>query len=195
TSDTRIMRRQTELSFNSKKRLEVARRMFSYRFSDIDIQNKTLSQLKGLEGLRVKKSYESYADLYQVGWIGRRYVPGKFVMSDITNKILTASNNALYAIILSSIITLGYSPYFGFVHTGSPLPFVYDIADLYKEKVTIELAFELTKELGGEYNSETVANKFVEKIINLKILNKISKDIHYILEGASIGNSNSRSSS
>lgn len=194
TSDTRIMRRQTQLALNPKKRLEVARRMFLFRFSDVEIGDKTLSQLKGLEGIRVKKSYEAYANLYQVGWIGRRYIPGKFVMSDITNKILTASNTALYSIILSCIIALGYSPYFGFVHTGSPLPFVYDIADLYKEKLTIELAFELTKELGGEYNRETVANKFIEKIIDFKILKKISKDINFILEGKKSDNSNSGSS-
>lgn len=183
TSDTRIMRNQVQLALNPKKRLAIARRMFSFRFTDVDINDKSLSQLKGLEGIRVKQSYEKFAEKYQVGWTGRRYIPGKFIMSDITNKILTASNTALYAIILSSIITLGYSPYFGFVHTGSPLPFVYDIADLYKEKLTIELSFQLTKELGGEYNRETVANEFIDKILELKILKRISKDISYILEG------------
>ena len=43
---------------------------------------------------------------------------------------------------------MGYSPHIGFIHSGSPLPFVYDLADLYKEHLCIDLAFSLTLETG-----------------------------------------------
>jgi len=60
------------------------------------------------------------AKKYGVGWQGRSFQPGKFEMSDMTNKILTSANAALYGILLSSIYALGYSPHIGFIHSGSP---------------------------------------------------------------------------
>jgi len=183
TSNTRKIKKQASLSVNNKSRLEVAKRMFSYRFPNDDITNKTLNELMGMEGKRVKALYEKYSIKYNVGWKGRNYIPGKFQMSDITNKILTAANTALYAVLLSCIFSLGYSPYFGFIHSGSPLPFVYDIADLYKEKLTIELAFELTYNLAGEYNREVVSSCFIERLQNEKLFSKIAQDIKFILEG------------
>ena len=66
-------------------------------------------------------------------------------MSDITNKILTAANTALYSITLSVVISMGFSPHIGFIHTGSPLPFIYDIADLYKAELCVDFAFCLMK--------------------------------------------------
>ncbi|NCD05807.1 MAG: type I-E CRISPR-associated endonuclease Cas1 [Spirochaetia bacterium] len=183
TSDTRKIKKQASLSINNKSRLEIAKRMFSFRFPNDEISDKTLNELMGMEGKRVKALYEEYANKYQVGWKGRSYIPGKFQMSDITNKILTAANTALYAVILSCIFSLGYSPYFGFVHSGSPLPFVYDIADLYKEKLTIELSFQLTYKLAGDYDRELVASNFIDCIQNEKLFSKIAKDINFILEG------------
>ncbi|MCX7647228.1 MAG: CRISPR-associated endonuclease Cas1, partial [Elusimicrobiales bacterium] len=89
---------------------------------------------------------------YGVGWKGRSFIPGKFEMSDTTNKILTMANHFLYSLICSIVYSLGYSPHIGFIHSGSPLPFVYDLADLYKEYLSIDLAFYLTYEMAGEYN-------------------------------------------
>lgn len=181
TADTRNFRKQMNLASSKKTRLEVARRMFAKRFPSVDLKETTLSDLMGMEGKRVKQLYEEKALQYQVGWAGRSYTPGKFVLSDLTNKIITASNSALYAIVLSAVYSLGYSPHIGFVHSGSPLPFVYDIADLYKENACIDLAFELTKELAGEYNRHYVSNMFRKRIISLGVLENISKDIEKVL--------------
>lgn len=181
TADTRNFRKQMNLASSKKTRLEVARRMFAKRFPSVDLKETTLSDLMGMEGKRIKQLYEEKALQYQVGWAGRSYTPGKFVLSDLTNKIITASNSALYAIVLSAVYSLGYSPHIGFVHSGSPLPFVYDIADLYKENACIDLAFELTKELAGEYNRYYVSNMFRKRIISLGVLENISKDIEKVL--------------
>lgn len=181
TADTRNFRKQMNLASSKKTRLEVARRMFAKRFPSVDLNETTLSDLMGMEGKRIKQLYEEKALRYQVGWAGRSYTPGKFVLSDLTNKIITASNSALYAIVLSAVYSLGYSPHIGFVHSGSPLPFVYDIADLYKENACIDLAFELTKELAGEYNRYYVSNMFRKRIISLGVLENISKDIEKVL--------------
>lgn len=181
TSDTRNMRTQMELASNTKKRLEVARRMFLKRFPKEIVEQKTLAELKGMEGLRVKALYALKAEQYKVGWKGRQYIPGKFEMGDMTNQILTSANAALYGILTSAIFSLGYSPHIGFVHSGSPLPFVYDIADLYKEYLCIDLAFSLTKEMCGIYNKYKVADEFRERVIENKLLENISTDIKSVL--------------
>ena len=155
--------------------------MFSFRFKGEDVSTKTLSELMGMEGKRVKETYERLAVEYGVGWKGRSYIPGKFELGDMTNQIITASNAALYALITSSVYHLGYSPHIGFIHSGSPLPFVYDLADLYKEELCIDLAFKLTYEMGGMYNRHKVAEEFRERVIDSNLLSRIPKDISTIL--------------
>jgi len=181
TADTRNFKRQMELAANKTSRLDVARKMFLYRFPREEIISKNLSELMGMEGKRVRASYELYAKKYQVHWGGRGYVPGKFELSDFTNKVLTAANAALYGILTSAVYSLGFSPHIGFVHSGSPLPFVYDLADLYKEELCIDLAFYLTREMHGIYNRHKVAEEFRERVIKIDLLGRISKDIKSIL--------------
>lgn len=181
TSDTRNMRHQMELASNPKKRLEVARRMFLKRFPAEEVESKTLQELMGMEGKRVKQVYEEMSLKYMVGWKGRTYVPGKFEMSDTTNKILTACNAALYALVTAAVCSLGYSPHIGFVHSGSPLPFIYDLADLYKERLCIDTAFFLTAEMAGVYNRHTVSEIFRQRVIQSDLLGQIPKDIAFLL--------------
>lgn len=181
TSDTRNMRHQMMLAANQTKSLEVARRLFAYRFPDAKLENKTLPQMMGMEGIRVRKFYEEMAEKYKVGWRGRRFEPGKFEMSDTTNKILTAANAALYSIIMSAVHSMGYSPHIGFIHSGSPLPFIYDLADLYKQEVSIDLAFSLTVEMAGQYDRHIIATEFRKRVIEIDLLGRIGPDIENIL--------------
>lgn len=181
TANTRNMRRQMEIAGDKKKSLEVAKRMFARRFPDVDLSNKTLKQMMGMEGYRVRAVYEEKAKKYGVSWNGRLYTPGKMDLSDITNKILTVCNSALYGIICSCVYSMGYSPHIGFIHSGSPLPFVYDLADLYKEDLCIDLAFRLTYELCGDYNKYRVSLEFREAVINMKLLERINPDIEEML--------------
>ena len=136
-----------------------------------------------MEGHRVSKLYEEMAGKYNVGWKGRSYKPGKFELSDITNQILTSTNAALYGILTSAVYSMGYSPHIGFIHSGSPLPFVYDLADLYKEKLCIDTAFSLTLEMAGQYNKYMVADTFRNRVIKFDLLGKIGSDIQEMLEG------------
>ena len=127
TADTRNLKLQITLSADPVKSLEVARRMFARRFPDADLAGKTLPEMMGMEGHRVRSLYEEKAQHYQVGWKGRSFTPGKFEASDLTNQILTTTNAALYGILSSALHSMGYSPHIGFIHSGSPLPFVYDL--------------------------------------------------------------------
>lgn len=177
TADTRNLKQQIELSANPEKSVEVARRMFVRRFPDADLQGKTLKEMMGMEGHRVRALYQTKAEEYQVGWKGRKFAPGKFDLSDIANQVLTASNAALYGILSSAVHSMGYSPHIGFIHSGSPLPFIYDLADLYKEHLCIDLAFALTRDMAGRYNKHKVSSSFRERVIDMDLLARLAEDI------------------
>jgi CRISPR-associated protein Cas1 len=151
TSNTRNIKKQAQLSADPRKSLIIARIMFQMRFPDDDLTNKSLKEMMGLEGYRVRALYELKSKEYNTGWKGRVYQPGKMEPSDVTNQILTSANSALYNIITSVVISLGFTPHLGFIHSCSPLPFVYDLADLYKEYLCIDLAFSLSNRLSGVY--------------------------------------------
>lgn len=180
-SNSQNMRHQAELSASPRKALEVARRLFGQRFPPEELEGKTLKEMMGLEGRRTRDLYDAKAAKYGVGWKGRSYVPGKFSLSDVTNRILTATNAALYGIVSAAIHSLGYSPHLGFIHSGSPLPFVYDIADLYKEALCIDMAFRMTLELGGNYDRGRVSAEFRNHVLDEKLLERIAPDIAMVL--------------
>jgi len=180
-SDTRNLRHQIELSSDPVKSIEVARGLFSWRFPSADLDGKDLQAMMGMEGYRVRQLYEEKAQEYGVGWQGRKFVQGKFELSDLTNQILTSCNAALYGILSSTVHALGYSPHIGFIHSGSPLPFVYDLSDLYKDHLCIDLAFALTQKMGGRYNKYKVANAFKDRVIEMNLLQTIAKDIEAIM--------------
>lgn len=177
TADTRNLKQQIELASDAQKALEVARRMFARRFPDAELDGKSLKEMMGMEGHRVRTLYQQKAEEYQVGWKGRQFTPGKFELGDVTNQVLTATNAALYGILCSAVHSMGYSPHIGFIHSGSPLPFVYDLADLYKEQLCIDLAFSLTRELAGRYDKHKVSAGFRRRVLEMDLLAKVGDDI------------------
>lgn len=180
TADTRNLKQQIELASDAEQSLEVARRMFARRFPDAELQGKSLQEMMGMEGYRVRALYQQKAEEYQVGWKGRQFTPGKFELGDVTNQVLTATNAALYGILCSAVHSMGYSPHVGFIHSGSPLPFIYDLADLYKERLCIDLAFTLTRDLAGRYDKHKVSAAFRQRVIEMELLAKVGDDIQDI---------------
>ncbi|WP_217533667.1 type I-E CRISPR-associated endonuclease Cas1e [Vibrio metschnikovii] len=183
TADTRNLKKQMLLAASEESALKVARMMFTKRFPDADLEDKNLKSMMGMEGNRVKALYQQKAEQYGVGWRGRQFTPGKFSLSDLTNQIMTASNAALYGILCSAIHSMGYSPHIGFIHSGSPLPFVYDMADLYKEHLCIDLAFSLTRYMAGHYDKHKVSDAFRKRVISMNLLQQVSSDINELMGG------------
>ncbi len=105
----------------------------------------------------------------------------------LAGRRFTACNAALYGILCSVIHSLGYSPHIGFVHSGSPLPFVYDMADLYKERLCIDLAFSLTTELAGRYNKHIVSARFRERALQMDLLTQAVDDVQMLMGGEKRG--------
>lgn len=181
TADTRNLKRQIALAADDESSLKVARMMFAKRFPDADLVDKSLNSMMGMEGNRVRALYQQKAEEYGVGWQGRQFTPGKFDVSDLTNQILTATNAALYGILCSVVHAMGYSPHIGFIHSGSPLPFVYDLADLYKEALCIDLAFYLTREMAGRYDKHKVSDAFRKRVLAMDLLSQMTADVNELM--------------
>ena len=130
-------------------RREVAWRMYELRFGyrlteeDGDI---SLNSLRGMEGVRMREAYAFAAAEYGVPWTGRRYTRKDWFQADPINRALSAASACMYGVCHAGIVSSGYSPALGFMHTGKQLSFVYDIADIYKTEITLPLAFRITAE-------------------------------------------------
>lgn len=134
---------QAKLALNDDLRIKVVRAMYKYRFKEMPPGRRSIEQLRGIEGVRVRTMYELLAKKYKVPWKSRKYDPDNWSNADPVNQALSAANHALYGICEAAILAAGYAPAIGFIHTGKPLSFVYDIADLMKFDTVVPLAFEV----------------------------------------------------
>lgn len=134
---------QAQLALDDKLRLKVVRKMFELRFSEPPPERRSIEQLRGIEGARVRKTYQLIAKQYGVKWSGRRYDPAQWDASDVANQCLSAATACLYGITEAAILAAGYAPAIGFLHTGKPKSFVYDIADIIKFETVVPAAFRV----------------------------------------------------
>lgn len=146
TYSSKNLLRQMEIYSDEETRLGIARYMYQKRFFEMVSPELSIEQLRGLEGIRVRKAYEKYSHLYNVEWNGRNYDQSEWDYGNPINRALSAANACLYGVVHAAILACGFSPAIGFVHTGKQLSFVYDIADLYKTETTIPVAFQIVSE-------------------------------------------------
>jgi CRISPR-associated protein Cas1 len=139
---SRNLIRQARLVSDEVTRLQVVVRMYCLRFEEAVDPNLTLQQLRGKEGIRVRQAYAQASRATGVPWTGRSYKRDQWGAADPINRALSAANACLYGLVHAAILSGGYSPALGFIHTGKQLSFVYDIADLYKADYTIPIAFQ-----------------------------------------------------
>ena len=76
-------------------------------------------------------------------WKGRNYDYREWGSGDLPNRCLSSATASLYGICEAAILAAGYAPAIGFIHTGKPQSFVYDIADLFKFETVVPLAFRI----------------------------------------------------
>lgn len=134
---------QAKLALDDSLRLKVVRKMFELRFGEEPPSRRSIEQLRGIEGARVRKTYQLLAKQYGVKWQGRRYSQTDWGASDVPNQCLSAATACLYGITEAAILAAGYAPAIGFLHTGKPLSFVYDIADIVKFETVVPAAFRV----------------------------------------------------
>lgn len=141
TRSARNLLRQAWLCSDPGRRLGVVRRLYELRFPEPLAADLTPRQIRGKEGVRVREAYARASRDSGVPWHGRSYRRDAWNEADAVNRALSSANSALYGICHAAIVSAGYSPALGFIHTGKMLSFVYDVADLYKAELAIPLAF------------------------------------------------------
>ncbi|MGH7117988.1 MAG: type I-E CRISPR-associated endonuclease Cas1e [Acetobacteraceae bacterium] len=134
---------QARLALDDDARLRVVRKMYTIRFGEDPPERRSVDQLRGIEGARVRETYKIIASRYNVAWQGRDYDPHEWSGADVVNRCLSAATAALYGLSEAAVLAAGYAPALGFLHTGKPQSFVYDIADLFKFETVVPEAFRV----------------------------------------------------
>lgn len=176
---------QAQLALDPELRLKVVRKMFDIRFGEPAPQRRSIEQLRGIEGARVKKSYELMAQTYGIHWKGRRYDPKDWESGDIVNQCISTATSCLYGITEAAILAAGYAPAIGFLHSGKPLSFVYDMADIFKFDTVIPVAFKIAAKKPASPDRE-VRIACRDAFRESHILNKIIPTIEEILAAGEV---------
>lgn len=134
---------QASLALDPAARLRVVREMYRRRFGEPAPLRRSIEQLRGIEGARVRRSYALLAQQHGVAWKRRSYDPDDWDSSDLPNRCLSSATACLHGLAEAAVLAAGYAPAIGFLHTGKPRSFVYDIADLWKTETVVPEAFRI----------------------------------------------------
>ena len=65
------------------------------------------------------------------------------MVSTSPERYAAAATSCLYGITEAAVLAAGYAPAIGFLHTGKPLSFVYDVADVVKFETVVPAGFKV----------------------------------------------------
>lgn len=140
-----LARRQATLWADEKKgRLDVARRMYALRLGEI-LPHRDIAVLRGIEGARVKELYKLTAQRVGIAWHGRRYERGDPTAADMPNQAINHAASAIEGAAAIAVAATATISQLGFVHEDSGQSFVLDIADLFRDEITVPTAFKAAK--------------------------------------------------
>ena len=181
TRSARNVIRQAQLVSHPRTRMEVVRRLYSMRFDEPLSKDLSLPQIRGLEGVRVRETYSRASRETGVAWHGRSYRRDSWQGSDDINRALSTASSYLYGVCHAAIVSAGYSPALGFIHTGKALSFVYDVADLYRTETVIPVAFNCVaaQDLGVD---ASIRRTLRDALVERRILDRAVADIAYALD-------------
>ncbi len=171
---------QAKLALDETARLKVVRKMYALRFGEEPPTRRSVDQLRGIEGARVRKTYQILAQRFRVTWDGRNYDPDDWNAGNVVNRCLSAATACLYGITEAAILAAGYAPAVGFIHTGKPLSFVYDIADLFKFDTVVPIGFQVAAKPQREPERE-VRLRCRDSFRQTKLLERIIPAIEAVL--------------
>ena len=77
---------QAQAALDEAARLLVVRAMFRVRFGEEPPARRSVDQLRGIEGVRVRTMYKQLATMHGIRWEGRRYDPAEWDKADFANR-------------------------------------------------------------------------------------------------------------
>ena len=159
--DSALARRQAMLWADAEgRRLTIARRMYAWRFKEV-LPSEDIETLRGIEGARVKELYKVTAQRFRLEWRGRRYDRKRPTAADLPNQALNHVASAVEAAAAISVAATATIPQLGFIHEDPGQSFVLDIADLWRDDLTIPIAFKAASIVrdDGALNIERTARR------------------------------------
>lgn len=132
--------RQVMQHIDPVERMRAARRMYWLMFNELMPETRSLERLRGMEGSKVKSLYITLAKQYGIPWSGRERADQALKDS------LGIATSCLYGLAEAVVLSAGFSPAIGIVHSSDPRSLVYDLADTVKFTTVVPAAFQTFKE-------------------------------------------------
>lgn len=175
-------RQHAALWADDTARLDIARRMYAFRFGRV-LPHRDITVLRGIEGSRVKEAYRVQAERFGIPWKGRRYDRSAPMAADVPYQAINHAATFVEAAADIAVAAVGALPPLGFIHEDSSNAFTLDIADLYRDEVTIPLAFQAAKkaldsatvnlertlryDAAGEFRKRQLVSKMIDRVKEL----------------------------
>ncbi|HID22966.1 MAG TPA: type I-E CRISPR-associated endonuclease Cas1, partial [Planctomycetaceae bacterium] len=137
-----VARAHARLWADETARVDVARKMYAYRFGRV-LPHSDISVLRGIEGGRLKETYKIMANKYGVPWHARRYDRQRPEAADLPNQAINHAATFVEAAADAAVAAVGALPPLGFIHEQSSNAFTLDVADLWRAEITLPLAFSV----------------------------------------------------
>lgn len=178
---SKVARNHATLWADPNRKLHIARKMYAWRLGEV-FPARDLDILRGIEGSRMKSLYKLLAQKHGIEWDRREYDRNNPTASDDPNMAINHTATAMYAAGTIATYIVGAIPQLGFIHEASGDAFCLDIADLYRDKITIPIAFAAVRQLHNEpeFNIERhirqeVGNRLKEKGLMDDMIDKIKE--------------------
>jgi CRISPR-associated protein Cas1 len=175
-----------QLWSNPNERQHAIRRLYAWRLGEV-FPTAHIDVLRGMEGVRMKETYRLLAQRYGVTWTGRRYDRSNPEKTDLVNQAINHAATAVEAAAAIAIAATSTIPQLGFIHEASSNAFTLDIADLFRDSMTLPIAFQGVQEstkipnipierhvrriAGTKFRQEKLIDAMIEKIKSLLTAN------------------------
>lgn len=180
--ESRLARRQAALWADVKMRNFVARRMYYWRLGET-LPESDIAVLRGIEGARMKVMYAQLAASFGLVWRGRRFDRDSPEDADAPNQAINHAATAVGAAAMVAVAVTGTIPQLGFIHEDSGRSFCLDLADLYRDELTLPIAFSAARAwqkdpveplerhvrrlANRQFNEKKVVSRMIENIKDL----------------------------
>lgn len=148
-------RRHARLWADERQRVSVARRLYAWRLGEV-FPNAEIAVLRGMEGARMKETYKLLAQQFGVTWRGRLYDRANPEATDLPNQAINHVVTAVEATAMVAVAVTGALPQLGFIHEDPGHSFTLDITDLFRDTVTLPVAFTAVRDFERRPAGETI---------------------------------------
>lgn len=137
---SRRARQHARIWADEERRVDAARRLYAWRLGEV-FPHANIAVLRGMEGSRMKETYKLLASKYGVDWKGRKYDRKNPDATDLPNQAINHAVTAVEATARVAVAVAGAVPQLGFIHEDAGQAFSLDITDLFRDKLTLPIAF------------------------------------------------------